>query len=362
MTSLARVHFLSVTPPCATAPEPCAPGRPTTATAVVHRSITEGTVARSSLGVATLAVVCLTVGTMPIAQAQTIQPAVTADATGAIYTTFHPTQYFAERIVDGRLPVVNPCPPDADPAFWMPDDKTIRAYQKSALIVVNGASFEKWLDKVTLPASRVVDTTRPLKGEFIRLKHAVRHSHGAGGEHTHEGIDGHTWLDPINAKVQAGEIAKALIRRFPKHKERFATNLAALESDLDKLDARLKKVSRHVAGKQLLANHPAWNYVARRYGWDVKSFHLDPEEEPDVETLEEIRAFLREHPASYMLWEAEPSEEVRKVFEGDLGLKTIVYPPAEAVEPAAAKKGQNYLTIMQANVERLERIFGASAP
>ena len=34
--------------------------------------------------------------------------------------------------------------------------------------------------------------------EFLVVK-GVTHSHGAGGAHTHDGVDGHTWMDPILA-------------------------------------------------------------------------------------------------------------------------------------------------------------------
>ena len=162
------------------------------------------------------------------------------DQQPVIYTTFYPTTYFTQRIGGDDVRVVCPCPVDADPAFWMPDDEAVAAYQQADLIVINGASFEKGLAKVTLPESRVVDTTKPLADELIILKKAVTHAHGPAGEHSHEGIDGHTWLDPINAKIQAGEIRNALVERMPDRAETFERGYAGLVKDLDALDARLK--------------------------------------------------------------------------------------------------------------------------
>lgn len=280
-----------------------------------------------------------------------------ADDKPAVYTTFYPTTYFTQRIAGDLVTVVNPCPPDADPAFWMPDAKTIEAYQKAALIVINGAQFEKWIDKAALPQSRIVDTTRPLKDELITLKDVVRHSHGKSGEHTHEGIDGHTWLDPVNAKVQAGQIRDALVKLLPERKAALDANYDALAKDLDALDARFKAVAEKIKDQQLLGNHPAWNYIARRYGLKIETFMLDPGAAPSDETLARLREFVFKTRAKNMLWEEQPAEAAAKPLADEFGLRHIVFDPGEALEPADAKAGRDFLKLMNDNIDRLSAII-----
>ncbi len=275
-----------------------------------------------------------------------------------IYTTFYPTTYFAERIGAGSVAVVCPCPAGVDPAWWMPDDKIVQAYQQADLIIINGASFEKWLDKVTLPESRLVDTTRPLADEFIMLSDAVTHSHGPRGTHSHAGIDGHTWLDPVNAKIQAGQIKEALVKRLPDHRSTFEQGYAALASDLDALNSRLKALTANVADQTLLNSHPAYNYLARRYGWRVKYFHLDPATMPDSATLSEIGVFLEHQPAKYLLWESEPSAEIAARLREVHGLESIVWSPCESLEAKRIEDGEDFLSVMNANVDRLQKALG----
>ena len=278
--------------------------------------------------------------------------------TAVVYTTFYPTTYFAERIAGDNVKVVNPCPADADPAYWMPDDKTIEAYQGAALVVINGASFEKWVDKVNLPTSRLVDTTKPFADKFIHFKDAVTHTHGPEGEHTHEGIDGHTWLDPINAKAQAEQIKKALIKEFPEHKAAFEAGYQALAKDLDALDVRLKAVSAKMSGQVLYCSHPAYNFIGWRYNWQLRNFHLDPEEMPDQAAFDAIKEALAAQPAKHMLWEAEPLKEIAEKMRKELGLESIVFSPGEALEAAQLDKGEDFLSVMNRNVDRLEQSFG----
>ena len=278
--------------------------------------------------------------------------AVTSDR--QIYVSFYPVAYFTQRIAGDLVEVVCPCPPDEDPAYWTPGDATVAKFQQADLIIVNGATFERGLAKVTLPESRVVETAKPFQDEFIVLKNAITHSHGPSGSHSHEGIDGHTWLDPINAKIQAGEIKTALARQYPEHAEAFEEGYAALVRDLDALDARLKVLSEKLGDELLLCSHPAYNYVARRYGWQLKTYLLDPEEMPDDATFAEMKSYLEQQPARLMLWEAQPTEEIAQRMTDELGLQNVVYSPCEALDADELVDGMDFLTVMNENVTRLE--------
>jgi len=284
-----------------------------------------------------------------------------ADASAAtklvICTTFYPTTYFTQRIAEDLVEVECFCPPDADPAFWTPDDQTVARMQKADLIVVNGANFEKGLAKITLPETRIVDTTKPLEDEFIVLEGTTTHSHGPGGSHSHEGVDGHTWLDPINAKIQAEQIRNALAARRPAHAETLERGYAALAQDLDALDVRLKRLSANIGEEMLLCSHPAYNYIARRYGWRLTTYLLDPETMPDDETFATIKANLGEQPARLMLWEAAPTEEIAARFESELAVKSVVFSPCESLEPAEIAAGATFTAEMSENIDRLEPFF-----
>ena len=274
-----------------------------------------------------------------------------------IYTTFYPTEYFAKRIGGDRVTVVNPCPENEDAIFWMPDEKTIEKYQKARLIITNGAEFEKWVQKATLPASRLVNTARPFEKDFIEFEKGITHSHGAAGEHTHKGIDGHTWLDPINAKIQAGEIKKAMDKAFPQYKEDFQKGYDALIVDLNSLDAELKKLAETYDKKPILTSHPAYNYIARRYGWNIKNLNLDPEEMPNSEQFAEIKHIMEEFPAKYILWESYPTEEIATRFRNELGLESIEFSPCELLSREDQATGIDYLKVMKQNIENVRPIF-----
>jgi len=89
----------------------------------------------------------------------------------------------------------------------MPGTETVAAYQTADLILLNGAGYAKWTSRVGLPRSRLVDTSRRFKGEYVREADGI--SHGRGGKHAHGGVAFTTWLDFNQAAQQVEAIAQA---------------------------------------------------------------------------------------------------------------------------------------------------------
>ena len=250
-----------------------------------------------------------------------------------VFTTFYPTTYFAGRLAGADARVVCPLPADADPIFWSPDDATIEAYQQADLIVVNGARFEKWVLKTSLPDARVVDTAKPFASEFLRFAEAVEHSHGPSGKHAHEGVDGHTWMDPLLAKQQAAEIARALKALLPERAQEIDARLAALHADLDEIHQGFEALTARYRKQPLLASHPAYNYPAFRYGWTVRNLNLDPESMPNAEQEAGLAKILEDTPARHILWESPPLPDIAERLKEKYGLESVEFSPCEVLVP-----------------------------
>lgn len=102
--------------------------------------------------------------------------------------------YFADKIGGELLEVYFPAPMDVDPAYWVPGDSALAVYQSADIILSNGAHYDQWMDHVSLPSSRIVNTTAPMKDRYIELTHVTSHSHGPEGDHEHTGFAFTTWL------------------------------------------------------------------------------------------------------------------------------------------------------------------------
>ena len=286
---------------------------------------------------------------------------VTADNSGQklILTSFYPVTYFAEVIGQGKVEVMCPCPEDEDAIFWMPDRDTITAYQNASLIIINGAGFEKWVDKVSLPEDSTVDSCANLGEPLIQFTNSTTHSHGPAGEHTHVGIDGHTWVDPINALSQAETVYQAMVKMYPDFAGEFEQGYAVLKDQLEKLNAEFTELSKGKEGVALLCSHPAYNYISRRYSWNTHNLDLDPEGPLSDEQVAEIKHVMESHPAKVLIWESEPCEENVKIAKEQLGLDSIVFSPCELMSDEDIASGQNYLTVMEQNIQAMKQAFAA---
>ena len=274
-----------------------------------------------------------------------------------VYTTFYPTTYFTERIVGDLAEVVCPLPEGADPIFWLPEAEQVLAYQGADLVVVNGADFEKWVGKVSLREDRVVDTAKGFEADFLLFENVTTHSHGPSGEHTHKGVDGHTWLDPIHAKAQAAAILAALTRLLPDHEKELRTRFDALAADLMGLNAALEALKASYRGESILASHPAYNYLAKRYDLSIQNLDLDPEAPPDEQPLAEIRAAAEMSGARFLLWESAPAAGVAEKIASETGLESVVFSPCELPSAADIAGEGDYLAMMKANIEKLRPVL-----
>jgi len=275
----------------------------------------------------------------------------------SVYTSFYPTTYFAERIGGEAVEVTCPVPDDADAIFWIPSDEEVVAYQSADLIVLNGAEFEKWSDKVSLPTARVVRSADGFRDRWLDFTHSMSHSHGPEGDHAHEGVDGHTWLDPILAIEQAKAIEQGLSGVRPQASATFSAGLASLIADLEALDASLKRISTSADEVWIYASHPAYAYPARRYGWRMVNLDLDPEAMPADSVFSDLTKSLAEKPARFLIWESTPDPVIAERVKSELGLESVVVPPAELVARSDLEQGATYLSIMKENTKKLERVL-----
>jgi zinc transport system substrate-binding protein len=262
-----------------------------------------------------------------------------------VYVVNYPLAYFAGRIGGDQVQVEFPAPAEGDPAFWSPDAETVAAYQQADLILCNGAGYARWMDRVSLPGSSMVDTSAGFRERYLHVDGARTHSHGPEGEHSHGETAFTTWLDPTLALEQARAIHQALVRAWPQGEETFQAGWSELEQDLRQLDERLEEALR--SAPPLLGSHPVYQYLARRYGLALESVHFEPDEDPGAEGWQALEALRKKHPAGWMLWESDPLPATAEKLRS-LGVESLVFDPC-GNRPEAG----DYLTVMSRNAENL---------
>ncbi len=166
-----------------------------------------------------------------------------------------------ERIGGERVEVVVLVGPSDSPASYDPTARQVAALARCTVLFTTGVAMENaLLPKLRgiAPELEIVDTTVGL--DMIKT---TEHDHG---DHHHAEIDPHVWLSPQRLRSQAAIIANTLQRLMPEESARFKTKAAHFDSQLVVLDTEIAAILAPVAGRELLAFHPAFGYLAADYG------------------------------------------------------------------------------------------------
>lgn len=270
----------------------------------------------------------------------------------SVYTVNYPLYYFAQRIGGGWVDVRFPAPANVDPAYWNPDAETILAYQQADIILRNGASYAKWIDKVTLPASKLYNTSSSIPQSLIIIEGETTHSHGAEGKHAHGKQAFTTWLNPKLAISQAEAILQVFAQKMPEHAANFEEQFQKLKKDLLALDAEIAKVVAKNPNKPVLFSHPVYQYFEKRYSINGQSLHWDTDEYPTANMWHDFEHLQEHQAAKVMIWEGKPGKEVVEELNKH-GITSIVFKPC-----GNAPDSGDYMMVMKVNLENLELGYG----
>lgn len=257
-------------------------------------------------------------------------------------------KFVAEELSGPDARVVFPMQGAGDPADWEPTLEGLSEFQSADLVLMNGATYEKWVAGVALPASRILRTANVFRGQWIEVEGVV-HSHGPGGAHSHAGTAYTTWIDLQQARQQAAE-ANVAIGKLLGDPVAVAARFKKLDDVLQTLDAEMQTAAKRLGQTPLVVSHPVYQYWARRYNLNVKSIHWEPEVVPGAAEIEDLQKLLAEHHAPCLIWEAQPSEQ-NSAIATQMGLANIVFAPG-----GQTTAGLTWIDRMRANIRNLEAI------
>lgn len=236
---------------------------------------------------------------------------------------------------------------DADVIFWIGDQletflekpiETIGEKTKAVELIGSqgletfgfreGGAFEKHLHD---------DEEAGHDEDHADADHEEEHAEEEGHEHEHDHgeVDMHVWLDPMNAKAMAHEIAETLAAADPDNAALYEANAAGLSDKLDGLTAELTAELKPVKDAGFIVFHDAYQYFEHRFGLNAAgSITVSPDVMPGADRLREIQAKIRELNATCVF--AEPQFEPKLVTvatEGSEAQTGVLDPLGAAIKP-----------------------------
>ena len=292
-----------------------------------------------------------------------------ADEKLSVVTSIYPIFFIATEIGGEHVDAVNLIPTGIDPHDWTPKSKELKAASDAALFLYHGAELEGWVDGFLKGLSKDSKVITKVVSEGIDLiageheeegeeehdhhEHAEEAEHDDHSGHHHE-IDPHTWVSPKSALIIAQNVKNSLIEADPEHTDYYEQNYASLHDKLLHLDKQYEKKLGQAPQKNIVVSHQAFGYLARDYGLkQVAIMGLNPEAEPLAQDILNIAKFVKEHNVKYIFFEELVSDQLAKMLASEAKVDTMVLNPLEGLTKEQQKSGENYLTLMERNLQNL---------
>ncbi len=292
-----------------------------------------------------------------------------------VVATFYPMYDFAKEVVGDEGEVSLLIPAGTEPHDYEPSAKDMAAISDADVLVYNVDEFETWIDNVKDNLNE--DKTLVIEAaDDIELLEASGsshdHSHEGEDDHDHEseeahdhdeeaddhdhgGKDPHVWTDPVMAIKEVQEIADELGERYPEKKAAFDKNAAAYIAKLQELDQEYQAAFKDAKNKTFLVQHAAFGYLAHQYGLTQESIAgISPDQEPTPARLAELKHFVEDHGVSVIYFEENANSKVAETLSNETGVKLSVLNPLESLTNEQMKAGENYISVMEDNLEALK--------
>ncbi|HLH87125.1 MAG TPA: zinc ABC transporter substrate-binding protein [Xanthobacteraceae bacterium] len=209
-----------------------------------------------------------------------------------------------------------------DPHEFEPSPSVARAVVGAQVVILNGASYDPWMDKL-------LAATSPARRSVIVAADLV---------HRKPGDNPHLWYDPATMPAVAAQIAGALARHDPMHKDAYRQRLAAFLASLVPIDDAIRTIKSQYGGTPVTATEPVFGDMARSLGLVMRNARFQlaimNETEPSASDVAALQGDLAAHRVRILFYNAQVSDDLTTRM---LGIARAAHVPVVGVsetEPA----------------------------
>jgi zinc/manganese transport system substrate-binding protein len=166
----------------------------------------------------------------------------------------------------------------------------------------------------------------------------------------------HYWLDPLNAKIVAANIADRLSRILPQDESYFRENLLEFNKRIDQKMVEWKTKLDPFKGESIAIYHRSWTYFADRFGLNV-ACELEPKPgiPPSPGHLKEAIGIIKQKGVKVILIEVFYDKKPAYFVASQTGAKVVVVPNSVG----GTKETKDYFSLINVIVDRLAEALRA---
>jgi zinc transport system substrate-binding protein len=222
----------------------------------------------------------------------------TTDKKPVVVVTSQPLFEMAILLAGGRIEIQKITPDNIASRLWKPKKEDVKRLQEADLILISGAGYEPWKDRVSLPGSRLKDTAVGYYSRFIRIPDAITHQHGPEGQHAHPGTVWATWLDPELAESQCTKVADLFAELQPEASNEITLAATKIKTQLANTQALAAEISTKTSRQKIMivGDSPHYHYLTSKLGFEFQYVHWDESQELTSMAKDELMALADKLP------------------------------------------------------------------
>lgn len=270
-----------------------------------------------------------------------------------VVASFYPLYEAAVKVGGPYVTVTNLTPAGADPHDLELSPPEVNDILSANVMLYEGSGFQPAVE-AAVKQRRGGTTVNVLDGLGTLML-------APPGEGTAGTVDPHVWLDPVRYRTIVAEVARAFGRADPAHRGAFDKNAGAFEAQISAVDARYRAGLATCARRTIVTAHAAWQYLSARYHLTQDPITgISPESEPNPQRLAQLAALVKREGITTIFTETLVSPRVADALASSANVRTAVLNPLEGLTAAQLKAGQDYVSVMNANLATLRTALGCS--
>ena len=272
-----------------------------------------------------------------------------------IVATMFPQYDFAREIAGDHANVELLLDFGADSHSYEPTPADIIKISKADLFIYTGNEMELWAAKLL----ESTDIKKSIESGSLTVLDLSAHTDLLPmHEHGHEEFDTHIWTSPENAKKMCDAIANSLIEIDSENSVTYKSSLESYKVELDKISENAADIAKNAAqSKAFFGGSFAFRYLFDYMGISHASIYegCSSHAEPSAKDISDMIKQIKASGAKYVLFDTASEERIAKTIADECGIEVLHLHAIHNITKAEFEAGENYLSLMQKNIETLRK-------
>jgi zinc transport system substrate-binding protein len=267
----------------------------------------------------------------------------------SVVANFFPVAEAAGQVGGKLVDVTNLTPAGVEPHDLELDPDQVADIEDADVVLYMGEGFQPAVADVAERQDDAVDLAKA-----VPLERGEEHEEGLD-------VDPHFWLDPPLMAKAVDRVEQALTKAAPDDAAQFRANADAYKAKLMALDQEFRTGLASCRRDEIVTSHAAFHYLAKRYGLtQLPVTGLSPEAEPDPSRLADLSDQIEKDGVTTVFYEELVSPDVAEALARDAHVEAAVLSPLEGLSTKEQTRGEDYLSVMRANLAALRKALDCS--